>query len=1118
MKRFRVYLSGISFFLAGVLSAFVFPTPATAATCTRWVAKVVSVQGSVQGQRTGEERPLPAGLNDTFCPGDKIRVEEGGRAVLLLSNETLLRLDQNTTIRFYEPERERNFLLDLLEGAAYFISRTPKGFKCTTPYMNAGVEGTEFLLAVAGGQAFLSIFEGTVLAENAHGALRLAGGQSAVAGEGKPPVVRIVARPRDAVQWTLYYPPILPPGLTELPPGSPGTWQSRVSRLLSVGRVDEAESEIGEVLKRTPGDASALSLQSVIAVAQNEKGKALDLARKAVEADPRNASAWIALSYAQQAGFDLKGARTSVEEAVRLEPGNALAWARLSELRMSFGNLDEALEAANRAAGLDPGLARTQSVLGFAYLAQIKTKTSKEAFEKAIALDTADPLPRLGLGLAKIREGDLTGGRAEIEIAASLSPNNSLVRSYLGKAYYEEKRDKPASSQLGMAKELDPNDPTPWFYDAIRKQTVNRPVEALRDMQKSISLNDDRAVYRSRLLLDDDLAARSANLGRIYDDLGFQQLALVEGWKSVNTDPANYSAHRFLADSYSALPRREIARVSELLQSQLLQPLNVNPVQPSLAQNILSILEGAGPSSPSFNEFNPLFLRNRLALQASGVAGSNDTFGEEVVLSGLQNRFSYSLGQFHFRTDGFRENADQTQNIYNVFAQASLSHKTSVLAEFRAFDIDKGDLELRFLPGDNFGNLRVSEEYKGGRIGFHHAFSPGSDLIGTLVYEFRKNNNQLTDRIPFPDPPPGFTLETNVEDRTEDHVVDVELQQILRRERYQLVAGAGYLHIDRDATLNQSLIPNPPQDPLVFPPVVTQESLDSTIEHTNAYLYLYMRYPENVTWTVGGSADFFRDSADVSDVKNRNQFNPKFGVTWTPRLGTTIRAAAFRVLRRTLPFTSQTIEPTQVAGFNQFYDDFGGTDAWTYGAAADQKFTDSLFAGLSYSQRDLDVPIAVSIAPAPTTYQRNDWKERQGRAYVYWAQSPQLALSAEYLYEDQDRNKDPVKEVTTHRVPLSARFFHPSGVFAAASGTYYDQSGQFFRIGQAPSTDTPTSGSDQFWIFDASVGYRLPDRWGIVSIEGKNLFNQSFRYQDTDPFRPIIQPGRTVYFKVTLAL
>ena len=142
-----------------------------------------------------------------------------------------------------------------------------------------------------------------------------------------------------------------------------------------------------------------------------------------------------------------------------------------------------------------------------------------------------------------------------------------MIRSYLGKAYFDEKRDKLSGNQLDTAKKLDPKDPTPWFYDGIRKLTINRPVEALQDIQESIELNDNRAVYRSSLLLDEDLAARSAALGRVYSELGFQDLALVEGWKSVNTDPADYSAHRFLADSYSALPRHEIARVSELLQS-----------------------------------------------------------------------------------------------------------------------------------------------------------------------------------------------------------------------------------------------------------------------------------------------------------------------------------------------------------------------------------------------------------------------------------------------------------------------------------------------------------------------------------------------------------------------
>ena len=103
-----------------------------------------------------------------------------------------------------------------------------------------------------------------------------------------------------------------------------------------------------------------------------------------------------------------------------------------------------------------------------------------------------------------------------------LDPNNSLVRSYMGKAYYEEKRDKLAASQLAIAKELDPNDPTPWFYDAIRKQTVNQPVDALGDLQKSAELNDNRAVYRSEFLLDDDAATRNASASAVYDDLGFE--------------------------------------------------------------------------------------------------------------------------------------------------------------------------------------------------------------------------------------------------------------------------------------------------------------------------------------------------------------------------------------------------------------------------------------------------------------------------------------------------------------------------------------------------------------------------------------------------------------------
>jgi tetratricopeptide (TPR) repeat protein len=1108
MSKFPL-LRKVSLLAAAASTVLWFPRQAVAARCEPPVAVAVSVQGEARMKHGSTGDWIPARRGDGFCPGDILRVMERSRVDLLLMNETTLRLDQDTEILFSAPEKERDFWVDVLLGGAYFMSRTPRRFRVGTPFVNAGIEGTEFFVRVDREKALVTVFEGRVVASNDLGTVALGGGQTAEASAGRAPELRVVVRPRDAVQWTLYYPVVVEPL-----PGAAKGWRERAADLLSVGRVDEARAVIDEALKSALGDADALALEAAIAVAQNEKGIALQQGKKAVAANSQSATAWIALSYAQQANFDLAGALASLQQAVRVAPENALARARLAEILLSFGRLDDALKEAKEAASQNPDVARTQAVLGFAYLAQVKVQESRGAFDRAIDLDQADPLPRLGLGLAMIREGGVEAGRKEIEVAASLDPNSSLIRSYLGKAYYEEKRAKTASSQFGVAKELDPSDPTPYFYDAILKQSTNRPVEALHDLQRSIALNDDRAVYRSRLLLDDDLAARSASLGRIYDDLGFQQLALVEGTKSVNTDPANYSAHRFLADSYAALPRHEIARGSEVLQSQLLQPLNVNPVPPNLAQNNPLVLEGAGPSAASFNEFNPLFMRNSVWLQASGIAGSQDTFGEEAVFSGLQDRLSFSLGQYHFRTDGFRENNDLTQNIYNIFAQASLSYNTSIFAEYRVFDSDYGDPELHFLEDYSRTN-RNSVQYKGGRVGLHHVFSPGSDLIGTAVYELHESSGGLVNEQVFI--PGGIVATVNTQEQTVDHVIDVELQQIVRKGRFHALVGAGYLHADRKGAFGISETFDPP----VIDPFDLSIPSNSTVNHSNGYLYLDARYPESVIWTLGASADFLRDSSDVADVQDRNQFNPKFGVTWTARPGTTVRGAVFRVLRRTLPFTSQTIEPTQVAGFNQFFDDPEGADVWTYGAAVDQKITDSLFGGLEYSYRDLDVS-RVSAAEGPGLPPRRawyNWEEHLGRAYLNWAPDPRVALSAEYFYEHQDRELDLLKEVTTHRVPLSASYFHPCGIFATATGTYFDQEGQFFfNGGEGPSTGTPTSGSDRFWIFDASVGYRLPKRYGIVSVEGKNLFDQSFQYQDTDPARPIIQPGRTVYVTLTLSI
>ena len=644
-------------------------------------------------------------------------------------------------------------------------------------------------------------------------------------------------------------------------------------------------------------------------------------------------------------------------------------------------------------------------------------------------------------------------------------------------------------------------------------------MEALHDLQKANELNGNRAVYRSKLLLDSDEAARSASLARIYSDLGFQQRALVEGWQSVNTDPSNFSGHRFLADSYAVLPRHEIARVSELLQSQLLQPLNITPIQPRLAESNLFLISAGGPVGLSFNEFNPIFNRNRLAVQASGLLAENDTYGGEGVVSGIYKNVSGSGGYTHFETDGFRINNDQEDDIANVFAQLELTYKTSIQAEYRYRETKKGDLLLRFDPDNFFPNRREKKETDSIRFGLHHAFSPGSRLIGNFLYS--DSDLEFDDKIELSilsELAPGFfvpaTLQTISDVKTDNEAYGGELQHQFRSNYIDIISGAG--HFDIDSTVKSmsdvSIILDPPLSPTPIPIPTPPENSDIDIKHTNLYLYSYINFWGNVTFTIGASGDFF--DGGVSDVEDQDQFNPKFGVIWNPVPNTTLRGAIFRTLTRTL-VDAQTVEPTQVAGFNQFFDEIRSTDAWRYGGAVDQKFSESLYAGAEFAKRDLEVPFPVGDVTFPN--QRLDWEEYLVRAYFFWTPHKWLSLSAEYLYEKFDYDRESnlgAEEVKTHSFPLGFNFFHPSGVGASLKATYYDQEGDFRNV----NTGEFFSGEDHFWVIDAAINYRLPKRYGFITIGATNLFDEEFKYYDTDVNNPRIQPERYFFVRATVAI
>jgi hypothetical protein len=276
-----------------------------------------------------------------------------------------------------------------------------------------------------------------------------------------------------------------------------------------------------------------------------------------------------------------------------------------------------------------------------------------------------------------------------------------------------------------------------------------------------------------------------------------------------------------------------------------------------------------------------------------------------------------------------------------------------------------------------------------------------------------------------------------------------------------------------------------------------------------------------VKLVAGLSYDWFHLLNTVFDQSiERHRFNPKLGVIWTPATRTTVRGALTWSVKR--PFVaSQTFEPTQVAGFNQFftgfdtlYGDTDGTVSRRGGVAIDQQFGKDWYAGAEWTERRLTVP--------NFNVGENDWHENTAYGYLYktWGASAarwQGALSVDYEYEKLRRPQlltgpEAIVDVATNRLQFGIRAFDRSGITLRAATSYVHQSGTFsadINFGQFEQ-------GDQGWITDVSLDYRLPGRLGIVGIGARNVFDTRINLFETDPVNPRFATRRLVFAKAQL--
>ncbi len=867
---------------------------------------------------------------------------------------------------------------------------------------------------------------------------------------------------------------------------------------------------------------------------------------------PELATEFLADSYYEQSralpGVSLKAALDLARKAAAASPQSGFAWARVAELEFGFGNTGPALEALEKSLALAPRNAEALSLKGFLIAAQNRPAEAIAWFDRALAVDSALGNAWLGRGLCRIRRGDAQGGREDLLVAAALEPQRAELRSYLGKAYANAGDVPRAEKELALAEKIDPNDPTAWLYSALLNQSGNRINEAVHDLEKSADLNDNRRVYRSQFLLDEDRAVRGANLAGVYEDAGMFDVSQREAARAVNQDYANYAAHLFLANSYNELRdpndinlRYETPSEAEFLVANLLSPGGVGTLSPTISEG----------------EYARLFEHDGFGVASSTEYLSRGAWTQSGAQYGVFGNFSYDFEAFYRTDPGQRINNDIDQRQLSLNLKQQLTPQDSVFLRIQQYNGESGDVFQYYDQNMANGTARVMEKQEpiiG--IGYHREWAPG---VHTLFYATRLEDtlavtNQTQPGIlSFTEGLPGATILDSVQGFTTHAQYDAgltiyssELQQIFEGPQHTTVFGGRfqYGHFNTANLQNQTSLGGAFPDP---PLPAADQDITTLFKRISLYGYHQWQILEPLQ-LIGGVAydritypDNFQNVPISTSQKTADSVSPKAGIIWTPARDTTLRFAYTRSLAGASLDQSSQLEPSQVAGFVQSFRSIipesvvgptAGAEFETYGISLEQKFPTGTYLGLSGEILNSDIKRTTGsfdfltdqfdFAMPASQNEHLDYGEKSlqftanqllGRE---WSLGAKYRLSEAILHDNFVDIPDGVLfgnftprqrlEGVLQQLDLTAIYNHPSGFFAQGEALWYSQNNRGY------STAEP---GDAFWQLNVLAGFRTRGRNAEASIGLLNLNNHNYYLNPLNAYNELPR-SRTLAVRVKL--
>lgn len=1111
------------------------------------VSLLLETSGKVEWRPNVESAWVGARIGMPLPPGCHVRTGPGSRAAVRLGDRSVLRLNERTTLEIQPPRTVEKHRFRLWEGILFFLNRErPSDVEFETPITTGAIRGTEFVLDAdpADGATHLALIEGKVRLSGESDRVELEAGEVVELRPGQAPGVSPLIHAGTLIQWALYYPAILhPPDLpwvigerealrealaaydrgdllqareaaSRAPEGSEASALFRAGLDLTVGRVDLAELRLRALA--APSDARG-ALEELIRTVRTGAIPVDSFS----DAAPSTATRHLVQSYVSQAGYHLTEALHHAEQAAALAPGFGFAHARVAELLLALDRRREARSSLARAMALSPRLAQAHVLRGFGHLDSREPHLALAEFREALESDPALGSAWVGRGLAEMRLGRRIEARRSLQTAALLDPRQSLHRSYLGKAFADAGEPALAEKELRRARALDPTDPTPWFYSGLVAWMHHRPNLAVRDLQRSVDLNDHRQMFRSRLGLDQDLSIRQASLAAVYRDAGLPEVALRSASRAVSEDPAGFTGHLFLARSYQALEdparfdlRYETVRLSELLVANLLAP----PGGANLSQ------------LTSQQERLQYFDQRQLGLTTWTEVRSSGDWHQEATAFGTLGKLDYAFDGAFRRLDGPATSDEYQRGDLSLQLKQHLSIQDDAYLQVAVSEGSADDIARRADPNARTFGFRVHEfQVPLVLAGWHRAWTPAHH---TLLLA-----GKTTDRLELFDPDPDILFLRQIGGQTasvstpplfarslESHsdLLLAEIQHLWTGETHALVGGfRGQVGaIESTSRLDRPLTAT-----------VTRERVDESLDRIATYLYDRWRLTRTLHLVAGVSYDRLNHPVNVDTSPltrgnvTRELVAPKAAMLWSPDNRSLLRVAYSRSLGGQYFDQSLRLEPAQLAGFPQTFRSLvpesvagltPGSKFDALNASVDHRFGSSFHSGMeigvlrSTGDRQIGVLRNTLALPVPDTpgSARQDlrFEELQLSAYAVSTFGEGGSIGLRHRITDSrlesrfpsiprgtpglsDLEQDGAARL--HETSLTASFTHSSGFLAQWESLWLHQDVR----GDRPGSWGGDTVQHNLWL-----GYRWPRRGAELRLGLLNLTDADYRLDPLNPW------------------